>query len=745
MNWTPPQSILFDCESDVLVLLDCCYAANTARVSDTQCRGTNEIIAAYSQGVANPGAASQSFTTALVDELGSRVEDIQRGKSLTAVGLHSALFRYNRKLQYPPSYVRIAGSEGPTIELTPSPSTYVSASKTLSPHSPTTVVPTPPEPEARVLLAIHTAKTPGGDVVAFLRNEGLCHMYVKGMNVVNVEAVYKSDSTLVVVSVPMEVWNFLPDNPACQFIGTVRSGNIIQNAAALEPCTDRDEIIEDWKDVKISPWAKLEALHSPLGQRAPPAQFDMRQNGQRADSLSVKRALDTKKPLGPQYVAPASGPPTLGSVGRREQKMPARFVDEVTDVSSLQRSRNSSLKRNSDHLVTSVFTKKPRQAEETGPRNMAQQHAYQTLAQRPSISPQLIAAQYAEHHPTSYSQSDAVAGGGGAQDAADALLSLSGRDQKRTLGGIVAAQSTRTPKPSHSYDHPDSDYADPHSASRGSGQKNIPRLKIKPPKSSPTTRRPFICSFARYGCKSSLGSKNEWKRHVTGLDMQLGYYRCDVSTCDPSHEGPKPSHGKNGSKTRSHNDFNRKDLFIQHQRRMHAPWLPAKNPATQLDRKKFEATLEELCRRCWVEQRKPPEKSVCGFCNASFEGPQSWDERMEHVAKHLSAGDGGEKEDPGLRTYLLKEGLIERVVPGDGFGGGENGESVRDFVLKHLKRDVELRLELGGAGGLTAGQRGGSEEEIAEEDGEEVRDDDEGRTMFGRRSSRSSGGRSGGR
>ncbi|KAL8993682.1 MAG: hypothetical protein Q9169_006159, partial [Polycauliona sp. 2 TL-2023] len=47
--------------------------------------------------------------------------------------------------------------------------------------------------------------------------------------------------------------------------------------------------------------------------------------------------------------------------------------------------------------------------------------------------------------------------------------------------------------------------------------------------------RPFTCSFARYGCKSTFGAKNEWKRHVSSIHLSLGIYRCDVvgTACTP--------------------------------------------------------------------------------------------------------------------------------------------------------------------------------------------------------------------
>jgi len=124
-----------------------------------------------------------------------------------------------------------------------------------------------------------------------------------------------------------------------------------------------------------------------------------------------------------------------------------------------------------------------------------------------------------------------------------------------------------------------------------------------------------------------------------------------------------------------HNDFNRKDLFTQHIRRMHSPPNPA-------DADAFDATLESIRQRCWKSLRSPPPRSSCGYClspssssdtpehqpgkEITFSGPASWDDRMEHVARHLEQGTAAdeEREDVRLQEWMVGEGLLERV------GGG---------------------------------------------------------------------------
>ncbi|KAF7175620.1 hypothetical protein CNMCM7691_009185 [Aspergillus felis] len=186
----------------------------------------------------------------------------------------------------------------------------------------------------------------------------------------------------------------------------------------------------------------------------------------------------------------------------------------------------------------------------------------------------------------------------------------------------------------------------------------------------PTTKgHVFVCSFSHYGCTGTFASKNEWKRHIASQHVQLGFFRCDVGNCNGGH---KPNNKSSSTSTRNHhdqlghqtNDFNRKDLFTQHQRRMHAPWVLAGRPdaTTEQERQAFEASLEDVRARCWHEQRKPPQQSSCGFCGHNFSGPNSWNDRMDHVGRHFEKDQTSleEAEDIALRNWAISEGIIQR-------------------------------------------------------------------------------------
>ncbi|CAK3960340.1 Hypothetical predicted protein [Lecanosticta acicola] len=143
--------------------------------------------------------------------------------------------------------------------------------------------------------------------------------------------------------------------------------------------------------------------------------------------------------------------------------------------------------------------------------------------------------------------------------------------------------------------------------------------------------RAFPCPFAVYSCSSSFGTKNEWKRHVNTQHLRLTFWRCDQC------RSQKP------------NDFNRKDLFIQHVRRMHSPGnesnFPSKprrrsspsvaRPATRSGSNADDQVFQEAAKRCNRALRSPPERSCCLFCDEKFRGKGTWDDRMEHIGRHL--------------------------------------------------------------------------------------------------------------
>ena len=234
--------------------------------------------------------------------------------------------------------------------------------------------------------------------------------------------------------------------------------------------------------------------------------------------------------------------------------------------------------------------------------------------------------------------------------------------------------------------------------------------------------RTFPCTFHHFGCPAEFPNKNEWKRHVACQHLQLGYFRCDMDGCNPEHSAADPSNHRRSSyqanrRTKSeitddeagaadqeivvfYNDFNRKDLFTQHCRRMHGP---SRNPTlctstnrkgtcvpTKEDLASFERELDTIRRRCWSIRRKAPARSNCGFCDQVFDaiyythaassstsatggidqGPEekAWEERMEHVGRHhekdLNARKEAEEIDEDLVAWGISTGVLYRLHDG---------------------------------------------------------------------------------
>ncbi|KAI6782681.1 uncharacterized protein J7T54_000824 [Emericellopsis cladophorae] len=182
--------------------------------------------------------------------------------------------------------------------------------------------------------------------------------------------------------------------------------------------------------------------------------------------------------------------------------------------------------------------------------------------------------------------------------------------------------------------------------------------------STPTSARPRTSlpngsaqsdqSF-REGDESTFGSKNEWKRHITSQHLCLQYYRC--SACPNSSVEGKGS------------EFNRKDLFTQHLRRMHAPFQ-VKRPPSKVDNKieiDWEVRVKQMQESCLVQRRHPPQKGACPKlgCSNMFEGHTAWDEWTEHVGRHMEKGEAG---GIGVDQNLIDWALQEKIIASKGEG-----------------------------------------------------------------------------
>ncbi|KAI1826090.1 hypothetical protein F4861DRAFT_530032 [Xylaria intraflava] len=171
--------------------------------------------------------------------------------------------------------------------------------------------------------------------------------------------------------------------------------------------------------------------------------------------------------------------------------------------------------------------------------------------------------------------------------------------------------------------------------------------------------RPFTCIFEFAGCRSTFPSKNEWKRHCASQHIVLQYWVCQQDGCAQVSNKPRTPKKSSGPARRRSNCpghsaehpsalpngtiFNRKDLYTQHLRRMHVPThlknkVKSKTPVPEWEEQQRAYQDEAIRTRCYL-----PEHMTCPApnCNVQFEGRNAWDDRMEHVAKHLEKAAGG--------------------------------------------------------------------------------------------------------
>jgi hypothetical protein len=165
------------------------------------------------------------------------------------------------------------------------------------------------------------------------------------------------------------------------------------------------------------------------------------------------------------------------------------------------------------------------------------------------------------------------------------------------------------------------------------------------------------------------------------------------------------------------NEFNRKDLFTQHLRRMHAPFA-IKKALTKGDSKlqvEWETHVKDMQQSCLVTRRQPPQRSACPNpdCQNVFEGPGSCDEWTEHVGRHMEKGEGQRLGvDRLLAKWALEEGIIEPKGNGEyrlcaangGVGNGSGGES-KDSISVAMPEAKQRPEEQGAEPEVTLGEK----------------------------------------
>jgi hypothetical protein len=262
VDWSAIQSLFAKARSDVLILLDTCAAASSTMRSQY---GTMEAIVASGFESRAPPPGEYSFTNTLIEVL----DDWINKRTFSASCLHAEiLFQLKSKETR-------KGKEGVKLEwcTTPIHINYTQDSKfpgielyrrnILPPPIPL-LPPAEPERQSTFVDAMdldfddsNTSSSPLSSLTDFgefqtphvLIKIGLeqdqapldmkqCLRWLESVPMLGkwakIEGVYPSFSTLIILSLPVSVWDMLPDHPACSFVGYVTSPNLVPSAPTAE-------------------------------------------------------------------------------------------------------------------------------------------------------------------------------------------------------------------------------------------------------------------------------------------------------------------------------------------------------------------------------------------------------------------------------------------------------------------------------------------------------------------------------
>lgn len=238
-----------------MILLDCCAGAASATFPNG--KSITETISASSWDAIAPDPGRYSFTNALIEVLSE-----WRHRTFSAAMLHAeilARLKHPRPIMIngkhfearstPVHFMMTSNHKAPSIEfsrvipesvLPPSPPCE-SPAPCLEPpviqgggiaeeEKEEVAGPTIDEPHVMISLALEDDQRLDLDAwEQWLANFPALAKHVK------IQGVFRSHSTLLLLSLPVMVWDLLPENPACSFVAFIRSNNLIrQQSPALD-------------------------------------------------------------------------------------------------------------------------------------------------------------------------------------------------------------------------------------------------------------------------------------------------------------------------------------------------------------------------------------------------------------------------------------------------------------------------------------------------------------------------------
>lgn len=637
-RWDGFRSLVQEAQSDMLLLLDSCAPREAINIGGGD--NVKKVIVANSMEDNNRESGGRSFTAHLADAFARLSEGrpftteqlyhqvvIQRHRELTQTsGLTNGATKSTSLVDKLPLLLTLSSGNGQHPSLSPLPPPTVDGeeqSRGLLQNSaihPNAVADLTFD-EPRVLVCTTFVGEASQDMSSF--NQWL-HNTPAIATRIAVEGMFLGPPTMLLISMPVAVWNVVQHDKVCCFLGYINSHNMTHIYKGLVGGDSSPKAsAKDVEDGRILLEAREVASTTPILNRN---EYTHR------DTNHVQMAPETPVRLdGSSRADPMSLPHSTVSTGFPFNSTPNVALakhDDVEDSAEMQEAAEqlkalSHVRHMSDEAA------------------VASGHPQPLLEPAPDSKPDDSSLHEANESVIEEAQ----------QNTPSARPK-----QRRSLQKSTPKQETRCNLCSHA---PFKDSS--------SLRKHIAAAHT----------RPFPCAFAFAGCTSTFGSKNEWKRHIASQHLCLQYYRC--SSCPQS-----TVEGKG-------NEFNRKDLFTQHLRRMHAPFA-IKKAIAKGDSKlqlEWESHVKEMQNSCLVTRRQPPQRSACPKpdCASVFEGPTSWDEWTEHVGRHMEKGEANRLGvDRLLAKWALDEAIIERKDDGEYrlcTGSGTGGEKELNHNSNH--------------------------------------------------------------
>jgi hypothetical protein len=227
LDWNQEAApFITDTVVDVLVILDCCYASSSV----VENSAGPEVLAASTWHTTAGAALSTSFTQNLINEL-KRLN----GNLASVASIYAQIHRNTK------SYTDIAACPLHIPKIGRD-STILSKLRTPTVRRQSIIGPLQPKDE-RVVITVHLSDHNGAppDLTQWTWLTSNLPSHVSKTQI-TVEGVFDSDSFVILVSMPLEVWTMLPDgDDAYSFVSFVKSGNLLLPRQATLSLRDMKE------------------------------------------------------------------------------------------------------------------------------------------------------------------------------------------------------------------------------------------------------------------------------------------------------------------------------------------------------------------------------------------------------------------------------------------------------------------------------------------------------------------------